>query len=184
MAANALAHAVLGTTLDELPPQTRALLHLVRDYVTARARAESINPRDLRFTRRELREATAWGDTQLKLHLSRLESLEYLLVRRDGTRFLYELMWSGEGVDDETTPFVMGLIDAEKLRGRDYDAGRSGAEAKRLGTGRSAVGCRSGTGRSPQSPKNGEILPFPPGSPIHAPESTSVDGSGAARSYA
>ena len=184
VAANALAHAVLGTTLDELPPQTRALLHLVRDYVTTRARAEGIFPRDLRFTRRELREGVAWGDTQLKLHLSRLESLEYLLVRRDGTRFLYELMWSGEGVDDETTPFVMGLIDAEKLRGRGYDADRSGAEAKRSGSGRGAVGGRSGTGRPSQSPQNGEIRPFLPGSPLHAPESTSMDGPGAARSYA
>ena len=184
VAANALAHAVLGTTLDELPPQTRALLHLVRGYVTTRARAEGVNPRDLRFTRRELREGVAWGDTQLKLHLSRLESLEYLLVRRDGTRFLYELMWSGEGVDDETTPFVMGLIDAEKLRGRAYDADRSGAEAKRSGSGRGVVGGRSGTGRPPQSPQNGEIRPFPPGSPLHAPESTSMDGPGALQSYA
>jgi len=35
-AANTLAHAVLGTTLDELPPQTRRLLHLVRGHVGAR----------------------------------------------------------------------------------------------------------------------------------------------------
>ena len=45
------------------------------------------------------------------------EKMRALLVRRDGTRFLYELMWSGEGVDDETTPFVMGLIDAESVNG-------------------------------------------------------------------
>jgi DNA primase catalytic core len=183
-AANRLAHAVLGTTLDELPPQTRRLLHLVRDYVAARAGAEGLNPRDLRFTRRELREATAWGDTQLKLHLSRLETLEYVLVRRDGTRFVYELMWSGEGDDDETTPFVMGLIDADKLRREHYDAGRSGLEAERSVTGRGVVGGRSGTGRPSPSPKNGEMRPLPPASSLHAPESTSVDGPGVARSYA
>lgn len=98
-AANRLAHAVLGTTLDELPPQTRRLLTLIRAFVDERATAQGITTRDVRFTRRELREATGWGDTQAKLHLSRLADLEYLLVRRDATRFLYELAWAGEGGD-------------------------------------------------------------------------------------
>ena len=91
--ANRLAHAVLGTTLDELPPQTRRLLALVRTWTEDRATAEGVRPRDLRFTRREVREATGWGDTQLKVHLRRLEELEYLLTRRDGTRLVYELAW-------------------------------------------------------------------------------------------
>ncbi|MEP2236017.1 MAG: hypothetical protein ABJM58_12235 [Alteripontixanthobacter sp.] len=50
---------MLGTTLDELPPQTRRLLHPLCDYVTERAKAESMKPRDIRFTRREVREATS-----------------------------------------------------------------------------------------------------------------------------
>lgn len=45
-AANTLAHAVLGTTLDELPPQTRRLLHLLRRNVSARAESEGLSPRD------------------------------------------------------------------------------------------------------------------------------------------
>lgn len=123
-AANGLAHAVLGTTLDELPPQTRLLLTLIRAFVAERATAQGIATRDVRFTRRELREGIGWGDTQAKLHLSRLADLEYLIVRRDATRFLYELAWAGEGSDGRA--FVMGLIDPETLGSHGYDGERSG----------------------------------------------------------
>lgn len=181
VAANGLAHAVLGTTLDELPPQTHRLLHLVRDHVAVRVAAEGLQPRDVRFTRRELREACGWGDTQLKLHLSRLESLEYLLVRRDGTRFLYELMWSGEG--ESGTPFVMGLIDAERLR-HGYDADLSGASADRSASGRGAVGPRSPHGRPPETDASAGIVRLPTPRAAARLESTSRDGSGERRSYA
>ena len=183
-AANALAHAVLGITLDELPPQTRALLHLLRDYVAARAEAEGVTPRDVRFTRREVREAIGWGDTQLKLHLSRLQALEYLLVRRDGARFVYELVWSGEGADDGDTPFVMGLIDVESLRERGYDGNRSGGEADRSPPGRRAVGPRSAPGRDDESAQSSAIVRLPTTPPAHRGESTSRDEDGARRSYA
>lgn len=155
-AAGALAHAVLGTTLDELPPQTRRLLLLARDLVQARASAEAVKPREVRFTRRELREATQWGDTQLKVHLRRLEELEYVLARRDGGRCLYELAWAGEGGDGAS--FVMGLIDVEALRReslggehaaneRRYDDNRAGQNALSAGPNRAPVGGRSGPGR-------------------------------------
>lgn len=183
-AANTLAHAVLGTTLDELPPQTRRLLGMVRDHVGAWARAAGVHPRDLRFTRREVREATGWGDTQLKLHLSRLESLEYLLVRRDGARFVYELLWAGEGDGDQSAPFVMGLIDVESLKRQHYDAERSGVTAEQSPPGRGAVGGRSGLGRPAETPRNGAIVPFTPAAAIPTPESTSLDSTGPARSYA
>ena len=81
-AANRLAHAIMGATLDELPPQTRRLLGLVHDLATARAGAEGVKPRETRFTRRDVREATGWSDTQLKVHLTRLVELEYLTVTR------------------------------------------------------------------------------------------------------
>lgn len=194
-AANALAHKVLGTTLDELPPQTRRLLHLLRDYVMDRAKAESVAPRDIRFTRREVREATAWGDTQLKLHLSRLDALEYVLVRREGPRFVYELLWDGEGAEDgggESAPFVMGLIDVEKLKEQRsfddaqdrYDAGRSGVESDRSACGRGAVGDQSGHDRPAESSENGAILRLPTQHAPDDPENVSRDDPGARRSYA
>ena len=166
-AANGLAHAVLGSTLDELPPQTRRLLGLVREMVGARAAAEGINAREVRFIRREVREATGWSDTQLKVHLGRLLELEYLLVRRavDGqhaARFVYELVYDGEGVDG--APFLMGLIDtaalgAEPLAAEQaanemsYDGNRSGPGEDRPGSGRPSVGPWSGGGRGAEHPQ-------------------------------
>ena len=158
-AANHLAHAVLGVTLDELPPQTRRLLTLVRQMVEARAQAAGIKPQEVRFTRREVREATGWGDTQAKVHLGRLEELEYLLLRRDAGRFVYELAWAREGEAGE--PFVMGLIDIEALkapshtRNREYDDNRAGLEGQRAAPGRGGVGVMSAPGRP------GEILAKP-----------------------
>jgi DNA primase len=49
---------------------------------------------DYRFSRRDVRASTGWGDTQLRLHLGRLEELEYLLIHRGGRgqSFVYELV--------------------------------------------------------------------------------------------
>jgi hypothetical protein len=143
-AANQLAHAVLGVTLDELPPQTRRLLGLVREMVEARASAAGIKPAEVRFSRREVREATGWGDTQARVHLGRLEALEYLLTRRgpNGQTF-YELAWDGEGQAGE--PFVMGLIDIEALGAtgaptRAYDDKVAGAGGQGAGASRGECG--------------------------------------------
>lgn len=45
---------------------------------------------DYRFTRRTVRQYTRWGDTQLRVHLRRLEEMEYLLVRRGAQGLSYE----------------------------------------------------------------------------------------------
>ncbi|CCW19345.1 DNA primase [Sphingobium indicum BiD32] len=179
-AANRLAHAVLGTTLDELPPQTRTLLRLVREHIAARAAAEGVHPRDLRFTRREVREATCWGDTQLKLHLHRLEELEYLLVRREGTRFVYELAWAGEG--ETGTPFVMGLIEVDRLR-HQYDRERSGVEAEQSPLGRGTVGPVSPPGRSAETAQTPGMVRLAASIAAPLPESTSAVAVGERRSY-
>jgi DNA primase len=185
-AANALAHGVLGTTLDELPPQTRALLKLVRAYVETRATAESVTARDVRFTRRDVRAATAWGDTQLKLHLHRLEELEYLLVRREGARFVYELVWAGEGDGDSAAgaPFVMGLIDVEALRAHHYDDQRAGGEADRSPLGRGAVGPLSPPCRTSESDETPSTLRLAAITPAPPPKATLQGPPESTRSYA
>ncbi|WP_421738324.1 CHC2 zinc finger domain-containing protein [Caulobacter sp.] len=161
-AANHLAHAVLGVTLDELPPQTRRLLGLVRQMVEARAQAAGIKPQEVRFTRREVREATGWGDTQAKVHLGRLEELEYLLLRRDAGRFVYELAWAREGEGGE--PFVMGLIDIEALKApsqtpnHEYDDNRAGLEGQRAAPGRGVVGVVSAPGRPSEIPAKPSVV--------------------------
>lgn len=127
-AANRLAHETLGRCLDEMPPQTRRLLALIERMVTERCAAKKIERGDVRFTRRQVREFTGWSNTQLHVHLSRLEDLEYLLAHRadHGQSFVYELVYDGSGKDGSR--FVSGLLDVEKLRAaHDYDAPRSGS---------------------------------------------------------
>ncbi len=153
--ANRLAHEVLGRSLDELPPQTRRLLQLLDEMVAAAGEREAMARSDVRLTRREIREALGWGDTQLKCHLARLVEMEHLLVHRVGRGFAYELLWDGQGRDG--SPFLAGLIDPEAeggLDSRGYDSDRSGANGERAGSGRASVGPRSGGGRSPLSAGN------------------------------
>jgi DNA primase catalytic core len=139
--ANAIAHEVLGRSLDELPPQTRRLLVSVVEHVRSQARAQAIPQAEVRFTRKDVRAATGWGDTQLKVHLARLVELEYLLTHRAerGQGFAYELLFDG---DASTAVHLSGLIDTAGLH--DYDGQRSGSKAERSAPGRGAVGLRSG----------------------------------------
>jgi hypothetical protein len=108
--ANKLAHEVLGRSTDELPPQTRHLLVALAAYVAAQMAERSLPRNELRFSRADLRAATSWGDTQLKLHLSRLAELEYVLVHRAerGQSYLYELVYDGDG---NAVPHLSGLLN-------------------------------------------------------------------------
>jgi DNA primase len=118
--ANTLAHETLGRSLDELSPQTRQLLALVTAMVETRCAAQAITRSDYRFSRRDVREHAGWSDFQVKMHMHKLEELEYVLVHRGGRgqSFVYELLYDGAGRDGK--PFLMGLVDVETLK-RDYD---------------------------------------------------------------
>jgi DNA primase len=118
--ANRLAHEALGRSLDELSPQTRRLLEMVASMVETQCAAQQITRTDYRFSRREVREHAGWSDFQVKMHMHKLEELEYVLVHRGGRgqSFVYELMYDGAGRDG--TPFLMGLIDAHALK-QAYD---------------------------------------------------------------
>src|SRR5208337_4414257 len=114
--ANRLAHEVLGRSLDELPPQTRRLLLLVDEMVSAECERQKIERTDFRFSRRDVRQYTGWGDTQLAVHLRRLEELEYLLVHRGGRgrSLVYELAYQKPAPDQQH--LLAGLTDAHCLR--------------------------------------------------------------------
>src|SRR5580700_3802281 len=156
--ANQLAHAVLGRSLDELPPGTRRLLSLIEAHVERQAAEQGTTRERVRFTRRELRQALGWGDTQLKVHLGRLASLELLWCQRgQHGAHVYELAWDGQQESEARLP---GLIDPDELgaegeqahgydRERSGSAGdRSGPGTDRSGGGRPPVGARSGRGRA------------------------------------
>lgn len=113
--ANNLAHEILGTSLDELPPQTRNLLNLIHAYVKEQCRKLEIDQKAFRFGRKEVRDATNWGNTQLKIHFQRLEELEYVVVHGGGRGKTkeYELLYHGEG--EEQKSFMLGLVEPESL---------------------------------------------------------------------
>jgi hypothetical protein len=147
--ANRLASEVLGRSLDELPPQTRRLLVLLDEWVTKETGRLKKGRADFLFSRRALRAATGWGDTQLKVHLARLIELEYVLVHRGGRgqSFVYELLYEGQGKDGSR--FLPGLIEIEQLQ--KYDPNQSGENVERSGLGRPAVGPWSGVGRGDEN---------------------------------
>jgi len=113
--ANRLAHEVLGRSLDELPPQTRRLLLAVDAMVTSECERLKMERADYRFSRRDVRAYTGWGDTQLKIHLHRLEEMEYLLIHRGGRgqSLVYELMFARPS--DSGKPVLGGLIEVDAL---------------------------------------------------------------------
>jgi hypothetical protein len=87
---------------------------------------------------------TAWGDTQLKVHLGRLTELEYLVVHRAGhsQRHVYELAYGGEdGREVESGTGASDASGAEDDGNRSgISANRSGENADRSGSGRGVVG--------------------------------------------
>ena len=114
-AANKIAPEVLGRSLDELPPQTRRLLEHVKELIRVRMEEEKIEQRLALFSRRELREKTGWSETQTRLHLDRLEGMEYIYKRmgKQGSLCKYELLVDASGKAPE---WQVGLLDVEKLR--------------------------------------------------------------------
>jgi DNA primase catalytic core len=132
--ANRIAHEVLGRTLDELPPQTRRLLHLMREMVDGLAQQKSVPARDIRFTRRDVREATGWSDNQLKVHCTRLTEMEYLLPHGGSRGHLlqYELLYDGAADEPDTQRHLCGLIDPAEL---DNVAGKLASGPRKMAPG-------------------------------------------------
>ena len=161
--ANRIAHEVLGRTLDELPPQTRRLLNLVRAMVAERAERERVKPADVRFTRKDIRDATQWSDSQLKLHCARLADMEYLLIHAGnrGHSLRYELLWDG-GDDAEHRRHLCGLLDPGQLGGdgrgaplRPAQVWVDGAQVEAKSTpSLGQVGPKSGAAKQPQTRAN------------------------------
>jgi DNA primase len=120
---------------DELPPVTRNVLAAIEAFVTEKATTTSMAISEVRFTKRELRKAVGIGHTQTKIHLRRLEEMEYIRAHRE----------------KKTFRFCLG-----------YDAGRAGLNVvvRESGGHRAGVepvlsGIRDGRGTSASSPSVG-----------------------------
>ena len=147
--ANKLAHEILGRSLDELPPQTRKLLTEIHQLVIKNCKRESIEQSDYYFSRKMIRDATSWGNTQLKIHLARLEDMEYLLIHKGGRgqAIVYELLYKGEGENGKN--FMLGLKNIDKtIKKHNYDENKSGQNSNQSPSSRSQVGVVSGSSRN------------------------------------
>ncbi|MCU1791222.1 toprim domain-containing protein [Pectobacterium polaris] len=148
--ANQLAHEILGRTLDEMPPQTRKLLMLIQGMVNQLAHTQNRKAGEVRFTRRDIRDATQWSDSQLKLHCLRLAEMEYLLIHGGSRGHLlqYELLWDG------TVPegaHLCGLIEPEPNEKDGYDSRKSGSGNSKSGSSLPQVGAKSGSAKPRQA---------------------------------
>jgi DNA primase len=114
--ANRIAHEVLGTSLDELPPQTRRVLAGIHALVRAKMVTLAAQQRDIRFSRFEVRAQLSVSEKQIRVHLDRLTEMEYILVHRGqrGQSFEYELLHDqAPEIDAKHLP---GLIDTAALQ--------------------------------------------------------------------
>lgn len=160
--ANQLAHEVLGKTLDELPPQTRKLLKEIQIWVQQSCKVDGIEQRDFRFSRKQLRDVTGWGNTQLKVHLSRLEDMEFLAMHSvpRSKAIAYELLFDGSA--ENNNPHLMGLLDIGYLQKNNeiytYDKQKSGQAKEKAVQSRPQVGGVSVL-KNPVEPTNDKALP-------------------------
>jgi hypothetical protein len=179
--ATLLAAHALGRSLDDLPPQTARLWRVLCEQVREAAGEEGCAPDLFRFTRRWVRERTHWGDTQLKVHLRRLEELELVTVSRSPQGSSYRISCL-----EESSPGLVasGLLSVSALREkhptRRYDgtwAGFctrwSGQTLDRSGDGREVVRPGGVVATSPAKPASMGFseastreTPLPKGRPV------------------
>ena len=123
--AHSLIRQVLGPSLDELPPHTRRLLVAVDQMVKAESERLQIERSKVHFTRRTVRQYTRWGDTQLRMHMKRLEEMEYLAVRRggNGQTFVYQLCVDLEGIGEAESDHNRAGLEGDLAGGARVPSG-------------------------------------------------------------
>lgn len=178
--ANRLAHAVLGRSLDELPPQTRRVLAALDAWVSAQATTQGIERGGVRFTRRSVRGPLGLSDTQLRVHLERLVQLEYVRMHtgQNGSLYTYSMSFDGDAGAD--APQLMGLAHpdaAPTLRGKSRTL--RGQAPDLAGSLRPPCGDLAGTPRSVESaekPLKTAAIALPAALAPQKPRSRRVNG--------
>ena len=148
--ANRLAHAVLGRSLDELPPQTRRVLSALDTWVSAQAALQGVAHAGVRFCRRDVRGHLGLSDTQLRVHLDRLVTLDYMAAHlgKQGQQYAYSLRFDGDAdrADAHLSGLSMSLseapIDASTSRGQGSTS--RGSESTSRGKSPTSRGLRGG----------------------------------------
>lgn len=111
-AANAIAQVVFAQSVSELSAPARNLLTLIHRLVKERCAEGGVAAREFVFTRRTVREATGWSETQVRKHMEELQELEYVTARAgaQGKEYFYEL----PAQEPELSP-TLKLIDPDQL---------------------------------------------------------------------
>jgi len=91
------------------------MLESIKTMIGELCEAKKLDQDKARFTRRNVRERTQQSETQVRLHLQRLEDLEYIQKRhgRNGIVSVYELM-----VDSSEPEGIahVGLLELDQLK--------------------------------------------------------------------
>lgn len=149
--ANRIMTEILGAAREELSRPSKELLHLIKEMVDKRSEDLEIDPKALRFNRRDIREHTGWSDSQIKSHIGQLEELEYLLVSKGerGRMYRYELAFEAE------KKVLSGLTDTAKLRAlaRRGMVRKSGMVCHGLAADKDQESLKNSNGKPPESLK-------------------------------
>ncbi len=131
--ANRLVSEALGRSLDELRPESRRMLLLIDEMVAAQCQQLKIERCDFRFSRRDVRHHTGWSATQVRIHMDRLQEMEYLLAHRGGRgqSFVYKLIF--ERGDSPSKPQIPGLIDVYDSNLTDLEGQLAGSKRPQNG---------------------------------------------------
>jgi DNA primase len=149
--ANQLAHAVLGRSLDDLPPHTRRVLAGLSAWVGEQAQTHGMERAAVRFTRRAVRAVLGMSDTPLRLHLERLVSLEYVQAHggKQGQQYTYSCCFDGDVESDALQ--LSGLMRGEERTSLGTQATSLGSEANLASP---SLGLRSGVAGGSRGSKN------------------------------
>ena len=116
-----MVNGVLGSTMEELPKGARVLYDQIRDWVRAEAKKKKLKVSELRFTQRQVREATGLGHSWTAAMLRQLVDWEYVEVASGGGH--RSKAWYTLRSDEGILPADLSMIPSpgelnELLRGK------------------------------------------------------------------
>ncbi|QDT07438.1 DNA primase [Rubripirellula lacrimiformis] len=159
--ANRLADHFLERSFAELPERTQILLEQLIVGLRNLCEFQGIDLWEQRFSRKDVRRWSTFGDTQLKEHLARLVDYEYLRVEAGGGKGrVMEYTLSYDPDHDQTTSIHSGLIDVKQLRSPDNPPSTPDNSAEKS----AEVGEKTGEVAPDENGSTRQTPPLPPSS--------------------
>jgi hypothetical protein len=118
IAYNIMVNGVLSSTMEELPKGARLLYEQIRNWVRSEAKKRKLNITELRFTQRQVREATGLGHTWVKAMIHYLIDYEYLEVVSGGGQ--RSKAWYILRNDEEIIRADLSMIPSPQVIGQLY----------------------------------------------------------------